>query len=54
MSDSFVNCTVAHQAPLSIEFYRQEYCRYKIPSLMDLPDPGIKPRLLHSRQILYH
>ena len=34
--------TVACQAPLPMEFSRQEYQR--IPSLGDLLDPGIKPR----------
>ena len=33
--------TVTCQAPLSIEFSRQEYLPY--PPLGDLPDPGIKP-----------
>ena len=36
--------TVARQAPLSMEFSRQEG---------DLPDPGINPDLLDCRQILY-
>ena len=37
--------TVAHQAPLSIEFCRQEYWRgLPFPSPGDLPDPGIKSR----------
>ena len=36
--------TVAHQAPLSLEFSRQEYwCGLPFPSPGDLPDPGIKP-----------
>ena len=35
--------TVAHQAPLSLEFPRQEYwSRLPFPLLGDLPDPGIK------------
>ena len=35
--------TVAHQAPLSVEFSSQEYCnRLAFPPLGDLPDPGIK------------
>ena len=41
--------TVAHQAPLSVEFSRQEYW-IGLPFLPpgDLPDPGIKPmHLLH-------
>ena len=37
--------TVAHQAPLSMEFSRQEYWSgLPVPSPGDLPDPGIKPR----------
>ena len=37
--------TVAHQAPLSMEFSRQEYWSgLWFPSLGDLPDPGIKLR----------
>ena len=36
--------TVAHQAPLSMGFSRQEYCSgLPFPSPGDLPDPGIKP-----------
>ena len=36
--------TVAHQAPLSMEFSRQEYWSgLPFPSPRDLPDPGIKP-----------
>ena len=36
--------TVAHQAPLSIRFPRQEYwSRLPFPSPGDRPDPGIKP-----------
>ena len=36
--------TVAHQAPPSIEFSRQEYCSGLLfPSPEDLPDPGIEP-----------
>ena len=36
--------TVAHQAPLSLEFSRQEYWSgLPFPSPGDLPDPGIKP-----------
>ena len=35
--------TVAHQAPLSIEFSRQEYWSgLPFPSPGDLPDPGIE------------
>ena len=36
--------TVAHQAPLSMGFPRQEYrSGLLLPSLGYLPDPGIKP-----------
>ena len=36
--------TVAHQAPPSVEFSRQEYCSgLPFPSPGDLPDLGIKP-----------
>ena len=44
MSDSFVTpCTVAHQAPLSMGFSRQEcWSGLPFPSPGDLPDPGIK------------
>ena len=42
----FVNpWTVAHQAPLSMEFYRQDYWSgLPFPSPRELPDPGIEPR----------
>ena len=37
--------TVAHQAPLSMGFPRQEYWSVlPFPSLKDLPNPGIKPQ----------
>ena len=36
--------TVAYQAPLSMEFSKQEYCSgLPSPSPGDLPDPGIEP-----------
>ena len=36
--------TVAHQSPVSMEFFRQEYWSDLLfPPLRDLPDPGIKP-----------
>ena len=36
--------TVVCQSPLSMGFYRQEYCcGLSFPSPRDLPDPGIKP-----------
>ena len=45
MSDSATSWTVAHQAPLSMGFSRQEYWSgLPFPSPGDLPDPGIKPR----------
>ena len=45
VSDSFPTpWTVAHQAPLSMGFPRQEYWSgFLFPSPGDLPDPGIKP-----------
>ena len=40
--------TVAHQAPLSTGFPREEYWRgLPFPSPKDHPDPRIEPRLLH-------
>ena len=43
MSDSVIPWTVAHQAPLSRGFPRQEYWSgLPFPSLGDLPKPGIK------------
>ena len=45
MSDSATPWTVAHQAPLSMGFPRQEYWSgVPFPSPGDLPDLGIKPR----------
>ena len=51
----------AGQAPLSMEFSRQEYWSgLQFPSLGDLPDPEIElmsqciENLLHCRQILYY
>ena len=36
--------TVAQKAPLSMGFFRQEYCSgLPFPPPGDLPDPGIKP-----------
>ena len=51
--------TVAHQAPLSMGFLRQEYwCGLPFPSPGDLPNPGIEPVSPAlagiGRQILYH
>ena len=47
--------TVAHQAPPSMEFSRQEYLSgLPFPSPGDLPDPGIEPGSLpHCEQMLY-
>ena len=37
--------SVVHQAPLSVEFFRQEYwSRLSFPTPRDLPVPGIEPR----------
>ena len=46
MSDSVQPLwTVAHKAPLSMEFSRQEYYSgLSFPSPGDLPDPGIELR----------
>ena len=46
--------TVAHQAPLSMEFSRQEYWSgLPCPPSGDLPNPGIELSLPRCRQILY-
>ena len=40
-----IQWTVAHQAPLSMNFSRQEYWSgLPFPSPEDLPDPGMEPR----------
>ena len=45
---------VAHQAPLSMEFSRQEYWSVlPFPSPGDLSDPGIESGLPHYRHILF-
>ena len=44
VSDSATPWTVAHQAPLSMEFSRQEYWSGLFPSPGDLPNPGVEPR----------
>ena len=47
--------TVAHQAPLSAELYRQEYWSgLPFPSPEDLPDLGIEPRSPTLQAVLYH
>ena len=41
--------TVAHQAPMSMEFSRQEYWSgWPCPPPGDFPDPGIEPTSLMS------
>ena len=35
--------TRACQAPLTMEFSRQEYCKNTVPSSGDLSNPGIEP-----------
>ena len=41
--------TVAHQAPLSMRFSRQEYWSgWPCPPPGDIPDPGIEPKSLMS------
>ena len=57
MFDSFVTpwTVVSLQAPLSMEFSRQEYWSgLPFPSLGDRPNPGVELGLLHCRQSLYH
>ena len=50
MSDSVTLWTIAHQAPLSMEFSRQEYWSgLPFPSPGNLPNPGC----LHFRRNLY-
>ena len=47
MSDSVTPWTVARQAPLSMEFSKQEYWSgLPFPLPGDLPDPGIEPMSL--------
>ena len=51
--------TVAHQAPLSMRFPRQEYWSgLPCPLPEDLPQPGIEPTsvksICHGRWVLYH
>ena len=49
LSNSATPWTVAHQAPLSMGFSRQEYWRgLPCPPPWDLPNPGIEPRSLMS------
>ena len=53
MSDSVTPWTVAHQAPLSEEFSRQDYWNgLSFPAPGDLPCPGIKPASLNSSALV--
>ena len=46
---------VARRTPLSKEFSRQEYWSgFPYSPSGDLPDPGVKPKSLTRRRILYH
>ena len=56
MSDSFVTTwTVAHQAPLSMGFFRQKYeSGFPFPSPGDPPNLRIKPVSCIGGWILYH
>ena len=55
VSVSVTPWTVARQAPLSMEFSRQEYWSgLPFPSPRDLPTQGSKLGLLNCGQILYH
>ena len=41
--------TAAHQAPVSMEFSRQEYWSgFSVPTPGNLPDPGIESKSLES------
>ena len=55
VSDSFaIPWTVACQAPLSMEFFRQDYwriCHFLLPGIF--LTQGLNPGVLHCRQILY-
>ena len=54
MSDSFVTpCMVAQQAPLSLEFPRQEGVGCCFPLQGIFLTQEVNPGLLHGRQILY-
>ena len=48
MSNSATSWIVAHQASLSMEFFRQKYrSRLPFPTPGDLANPGIEPMSLH-------
>ena len=54
VSDFAIPWTIACQAPLSMEFSRQEYWSGSpFPSPGDLPNSGIEPGLPHCRRIIY-
>ena len=56
MSDFVTLWTVAHQAPLSMSFFRQEYWSVLLCPPRDLSDAGIELSSLVScigRQVLY-
>ena len=55
-SDTSSSWSVAHQAPLSVEFSRQEYWSgSSFPAPGNLPHPGIEPHVsCIGRQVLYH
>ena len=54
LSSSATPWTVAHQAPLSMELPRQEYCSWlPFPSPGDFPTQGSNPGLRHYGWILY-
>ena len=56
VSSSATPWTITHQAPLSMGFFKEEYCsEFPFPSLGNLPDPGIEPMSLAciGRHILY-
>jgi len=52
LSNSETPWTVSHQAPLSMEFSRQEYwSRLPFPTPGDLPDPRANSNLLHWQAV---
>ena len=55
VSDSLTLLSIAHQAPRSMGFSRQEYCNgLPFPSPGDLSDPRVEPGSPVCRQTLYH
>ena len=58
MSDSATPWTIAHQAPLSMGYHKQEWWSWlPLPPSGDLPDPGIEHisgSCCIGRRILYH